>query len=206
VNQQTETTQRALPPEGRFRGKVIGHDIGESEGGNPQVAIEFAFQDMEGAEHRATKFLVFTPKTIEAGKIFDALRALGWDPDANGHNYEVLAAKSEHAPAGGILVGKEADITIEHEPEQKKNDAGRLVPTGRTRAVVSWVNPVGGGMGMKNRADTAEKVTGAADKIRSLMGSGPRPATGPARPSQSSATGAPATSGGKAPSKGPLPF
>jgi hypothetical protein len=183
--------QRVSVPTGRFRAKVTEHDMGQTKTENPQVAIGFAFEaesEVDGAavgpvKHNITAYLVFTEKTIsgEYG-VCASLRALGWDPDENGWKVEQLARKTEDNPDGGVLVGREADITVEYEEYD-----------GKSRPKVKWINPPGGGLGLKDRCNSKEEVGSMAERIRALTGTAPAPQTAPVKPAAPARTAAKAS-------------
>ncbi len=172
-----QETQRTLPAEGRWRGKVVEHDMGEAGTGNPQIAIGFEYLDGEGKTQRITYFGVFTEKTVQSeyGPLY-ALKNLGYDLDEKGFSDEAfqgLGAKTAKNPSGGQLVGREADITVEHEIAKEGKQKGNRV------ARVAWVNAPGGGLGMKNRCEDATAITSIAGRIRALAGGGPAPSVAP---------------------------
>lgn len=160
--------EQNLPAPGRFRGKVTEHDLGRASTGNIQVAIGFAYEDNDGVAQRVVYYGSFTKKSIDSeyGVLY-ALRNLGFDMAEQGFSdtaFAALAARTKENPGGGALVGREADITVEHEEFD-----------GKVRAKVAWVNAPGGGL-MKERLEGASEVKNAAAQIRSLLGGGGGPA------------------------------
>lgn len=183
-----EVGERELAPEGRWRGKVVDHDIGEAETGAVQCAIQFLFKDDAGKDWRATKRVYFTEKTLaEPKSLAEPLRALGFDIDADGNLNDIspLARKSAENPKGGALMGKEADIVVEHVVSEQGKSKGKKF------AQVAWVNPPGGGLGIKKAAEGAEGIKSLSQRVRALAGSGagPVPASGASKAS-SAASGA----------------
>lgn len=151
-------TERILPPVGRWPAKVLDHDLGKAGNGTPQVAILFEFQDSDDATHRITAYLFFTPDTIASEHgVLKQLRELGFDLEKHNWALEMLAKKSDANPTGGALIGLEADITVEADEYQ-----------GKQKRKVAWINTPGGGMGMKDRADTPEKLKELAGYVRSI--------------------------------------
>jgi hypothetical protein len=162
-----------LTPEGRYEAKVIGHDIGESSNGTPQIAIRFGFKDSDGKELTEVYYGYFSEKSMAAEKgIFNTLRNLGWDADARGYKYEQLASKDKDNPEGGALIGASASIVVEHEVQEQGENKGKK------RSRVAWVNAPGGGALMKNVATGAAAKT-LSQKIRGIatgQGGGGMPA------------------------------
>lgn len=164
-------TERILPPIGRWTGKVIDHDVGRSgKGETPTAWILFSFQDASDVTHEVQCYLYFSEKTIalEHGPL-KQLRELGFDLEASGWAFEKLGKKSDANPSGGALMGLEADITVERDEHN-----------GKVKHEVAWINKPGtGAAGLKDRANTPEKLKELAGYVRSLASgsAAPRPST-----------------------------
>lgn len=167
--------ERTPPPIGRWPAKVIDHDLGKSSKGTPTAAILFEFQDSEDVTHRITAYLHFSPDTIAAEHgVVKQFRELGFDLDKNNWAIEKIAKKSAMNPDGGALMGLEADITIEDVDYE-----------GKKQRKVRWINAPGSGIGMKDHADTPEKLKEIAGYVRSIAGGASVPK--PAAPTQTAA-------------------
>lgn len=103
---------------GVYRARAVKGGLGETAGGQEQVAVEFELLD-EGFQNQGiTWFGYFTEKSFEI--TMKALRACGWQGD----NINDLVG----------LTSNTVELVIEKETYE-----------GKTRSKVKWVNPEGGG-------------------------------------------------------------
>ena len=179
---------------GRYRGKVVDHDIGKSSKGTPQVAVQFEFVDKRNEARRLTWYGYFTTATIgsEHG-VVKQLKELGFDLDKEGWDkLKKLGRKSTVNPEGGALMGLEADITVEKDEYE-----------GKETRKIAWINSEGG-MGMKVRAETPEDIANFIKEVRANAGGQAVPKPQAVKPATAAtATAAPAAA---APPKDDLPF
>lgn len=148
---------------GNYRARPVSAVLGYTQGGKPQIAVEFDLVDPPG--HRIVWYGFFTEKTWERTE--DALRYCGWT------GYDI----QDFAYGNPLPVGfeKEVELVIEEELDQN----GRLV------AKVRWVNK-GDGVALRNVMTTSQAVQFAAElKARMLLraksaGAKPAPAPRPA--------------------------
>lgn len=180
---------------GRYHGKVIDHDIGKASTGTPQVGVQFEFVDKSGETRSLTWYGYFSPALISSENgVFKQLRELGWDVEKNNWNLAMLGRKSEANPAGGALMGLEADITVGKKDTQN-GEEGREI---------RWINSEGG-VGMKDRADTPEDIAQFIKEVKANA-SGAAPAR-PAAAKTAKPADKPAAAGAAVAPKGDdLPF
>lgn len=112
---------------GTYLATVLNHAITQTQKGDPQAAVSFSFTDGEGS-HQLTWYGSFSEKAQPF--TLKSLLACG----LKGNN-----------PAGPLEIGKEVSIVVEHDTDD----------TGKTRAKVRWVNPIGG---YKNVIDNQEAL------------------------------------------------
>jgi hypothetical protein len=140
---------------GRYRGKVVDHDIGKSSKGTPQVAVQFEFTDKRNEVRKITWYGYFTTATMSSEHgVIKQLGELGFDVEKEGWKLGKLGKRSAANPDGGVLVGREADITIEKDEYD-----------GKETRKVAWINS-DGGMGMKVRAETPEDIANFIKEVR----------------------------------------
>ena len=140
------------------RARVVRSLLGITGTGKQQLAVTFEYGDDGGETRFVTAYQFFTdaalPFTVEA------LRALGWDPEAN--NWDILTLDDTE-----VLKGREASLVLEEEEYE-----------GKRRTKVRFINPVGGA-GVERLAPEAAKAF-ASDLRRRLMQAAP-PKAGAAR-------------------------
>lgn len=190
-------SKSALVEPGRYRGKVVDHDMGRASTGTPQVAVQFEFVDKAGDTRRLTWYGYFTTATLSSEHgVLKQLRELGWDVDKANWDMAQLGRRTDKNPVGGALMGLEADITIEKDKDQN----------GKETRKIEWINAEGG-IGMKTRAETPEDIAAWIKEVRAAAGGqqAPRQArpAQTANPSPSAPSAAPST---KAASADDLPF
>lgn len=108
---------------GTYKAKAIGGGLGETSKGAEQVAVEFSLLDEGFNGWRITWFGFFTEKTTES--TIRALRTCGWQG-------------TDLTDLTGIDTN-EVLLVIENETYD-----------GKTSPKVRWVNPLGGGLALKN--------------------------------------------------------
>lgn len=142
---------------GRYRGRPVSAVLGFTQGGKPQIAVEFDFTDPPG--HRMVWYGYFTEKTWERSE--DALRYCGWT------GYDI----NDFAYGNPLPVGfeKEVELVVEEE----------LDMDGKLRSKIAWVNR-GDGIALKNVMTTAQAVDFAKEMKAKMMlrakSSGAKPA------------------------------
>lgn len=139
---------------GTYKARAIGGALGETEGGKPQIAVEYQVSEGECHGETITWFGYFTEKTIE--RTMQALRNSGWKTD----DLTDLAG----------LGDTEVKIVCD---EEEYN--------GEVRLKVQWVNSIGG-LGLKKPMTPeqakafAARMKGAAVASRGTAGAAPKPA------------------------------
>jgi hypothetical protein len=110
---------------GTYRARAVHGALGETKSGSEQVAVEFELLDADGAAGpRITWYGYFSEKTLAT--TVKALRACGWKGDL----LTDLSGISDN----------EVSLVVENE----------VLPDGRARPRVRWVNAPGGpGLGLK---------------------------------------------------------
>lgn len=147
---------------GRYRGRVVDHEIGKAGTGTPQVAVQFEFTDKAGETRRMTWYGYFTTATISSEHgVLKQLRELGFDVEKEKWNLGLLGRKTAVNPGGGVLMGREADITIEKDKDKDNNETRKI----------EWINAEGG-IGMKVRAETPEDIAAFIKEVRANAGGG----------------------------------
>jgi hypothetical protein len=104
--------------EGTYIAKVLTHAISETQKGDPQAVVTFSFQTDDGP-HNLNWYGSFSEKAMP-----HTVKAL------------VVCGLKGNNPAGELEIGKEVQIVIENEADDK----------GVLRSKIRWVNQVGGGV------------------------------------------------------------
>ncbi|NUN51409.1 MAG: hypothetical protein HUU06_01300, partial [Planctomycetaceae bacterium] len=129
---------------------VVKSVLGVAGTGKQQLAVTFEYQDEEGRRRLVTSFHFFTdaalPWTVEA------LRAMGWDPEAN--NWDVLSLDDTD-----VLKGRAVVLVLEEEEYPEGS--------GQFHTKVRFVNAAGGA-GVERLAPEEAKAF-AADLRKRLM-------------------------------------
>jgi hypothetical protein len=170
------------------RGRVTKSVLAVTGTGKQQLAVTFEHEDEQHRKQFVTWYGFFTdaalPWTVEA------LRALGWDPEAN--NWDILGL--DETP---LLVGREVSLVLEEEEYE-----------GKLRTKVRFINALGGA-GVERLEPNAAKAF-ASDLRKRLMNVAPpkatRPATGgpsPARTGSPPAAASPGTPAARAATPAP---
>jgi hypothetical protein len=172
------------------RARVARSLLGVTGTGKQQLAVTFEYLDENNEKRFVTAYQFFTdaalPWTVEA------LRALGWDPEAN--NWDILTLDGTD-----VLKGREVALVLEEEEYE-----------GKRRTKVRFINALGGAGVERLAPDQAKSF--ASDLRRRLMQAAPPKAGGakggaakkPA-PSPSPAPKAAAGQGASAPGKDSSP-
>ncbi len=168
-------------PAGTYRARAVEGALGHTEGGNPQLAVQFTLLDDDVQGQTIAWYGYFTEKTQE--RTVQALRYCGWQGD-------------DLTDLSGIDAN-EVQIVVDHEEYN-----------GVTRAKVQWVND-GAGLRMKSRmsqgdaAAFAAKMRGAIVAQRQKGGGSPatgaKPGTTPASRTASQARGGTPPAGTRGP-------
>lgn len=147
---------------GHYRGKAVAYALGETQGGNPQVVINFELSEGETKGMRLSYYGYFTDKTQE--HTIAAIRACGYTG----------ADLSEITPA---QLPNEVDLVIvqEEQQDERGNPAG-------TRARIRWVNAADR-IGLARQMDSVKAKAFAA----SMKGAMLAQAAGKPKPVQNNA-------------------
>ena len=153
---------------GRYRARAREAQLGYTQGGKEQIAVQFELLDEGAGGAMLTWYGYFTEKTTS--RTLEALRICGWIGD----DLSNLAG----------VTSNEVELVVE--PEEGLD--------GQQRMRVRWVNRLGGGaLALKNAMDDQQRREFAArmkgDVIASKQASGPA-AAAPA-PTQPTPTTAP---------------
>jgi hypothetical protein len=140
---------------------VTGSAIGRSSSGKLQLWISFRTLEAGATDAgddvaAGSAVAYYQPLETERGPEFaaKALKVLGWDPDVRGWRLEELHDTS-------TIVGREADLVVED------SEYG-----GRVTRRVRFVNAVGGGGGLRHKAETAD-VAAFGAMLRARIGGAP---------------------------------
>jgi hypothetical protein len=162
---------------GTYRARAIEAALSIAGTGNEQAAVAVELLDGESAGESVTWFGYFTDKTRES--TLRTLRVFWWGGDLT--------------DLGSIgQCGAEVEVVVEREADAD----------GTLRDRVRWINPIGGGLRLKNRM-TREQVVEFAKRLAGSAAAGPAVA-GDARAPSASPTNSGAADPGK--SGGRLPF
>lgn len=117
--------------DGNHIAKITGHVLGLTGTGKPQIAVEFTkeYTDAEGnsGEESLTWYGYFTENARQI--TIDALKAMGWDAAADGHDIEKLHNTDR-------LLGNQCRVVVKHEADLEGEMRPRIAFVNKSGAAV----------------------------------------------------------------------